>query len=135
MVLKSRFYRSMVKFFAKNPGYPGCIGIKDGAFDFGAKVSPYTPVTTNSISFNTNGDDETLCITPAGTIAALTVVFPPDANSVIGQKLEIFPTQVVTTLTVTSTGLTLKGTAVTALAVNTPLAWRKVAASTWARLL
>lgn len=97
-------------------------------------VSPYTPVTTDSISAKLKGQNETVYLTPAGTIAAATFVFPDEYNSRIGQFLTLVSTQIVTALTVTSTGLTLKGTAITALAVNTPIIWQKVAALTWMRI-
>lgn len=97
-------------------------------------VTPSAPVTTNSLSITTTKQNETLYIVPAGTIAALTIVFPSDANSQIGQVSQWFSTQIVSTLTVTSAGLTLLGSAVTALAANTPITYKKVAASTWARL-
>lgn len=98
-------------------------------------VSPYTPVTTDTITALATKRDETASLVPAGTIAAATFVFPTNANSRIGQNLTLTSTQIVTALTVSSSGLTLLGTAVTALAVNTPVSWRKVAASTWLRTL
>lgn len=99
--------------------------------------SPTTssPVTTNTVTSNALGLDDIQYLTPAGTIAALTYVFPSDANSQLGQIIEVTSTQIVTTLTITSTALTLVGTAVTALAANTPVRWRKVKASTWLRLV
>lgn len=95
------------------------------------KVTTSSPVTTNSISCNASGLDDIQYLTPAGTIAALTYVFPSDANSQLGQVIEITSTQIVSTLTLTTSGLTIVGTAQTALAVNTPARFRKVKASTW----
>lgn len=97
-------------------------------------VSNYVSLTADTVTGLRKGADETVYITPAGTIAALTFVFPEDINSRIGQTLCLVSTQIVTTLTVSSSGLTLKGTAVTALAVNTAIIYRKVAALTWLRL-
>lgn len=98
-------------------------------------VSASSPVTTATVTAGTGKINETFYLTPAGTIAALTFVFPSNANSSIGQKLILVSHQIVTALTVSSSGLTLQGTAVTALAVDTPIIWQKVAASTWMRLL
>lgn len=98
------------------------------------KVSPYTPVTTDSISASTSKKNETIYLTPAGTIAAATFVFPTNANSSLGQTIRLISHQIVTALTVTANGNTLLGTAVTALAVDTPVAWQKIAASTWIRI-
>lgn len=97
-------------------------------------VTPITPVTTDVVTATATGASETMYLTPAGTLAALTYTFPTNANSRIGQVLRLVSTAVVTALTVSSSGLTLQGTAVTALAVNTPITWKKVAASTWMRL-
>lgn len=97
-------------------------------------VTPYSPLTGATVTASPLKKSETIYLTPAGTIAALTVVFPTNANSQNGQVFRVVSTQIVTALTVTSTGLTLQGTAVTALAVNTPVSWLKVAASTWLRL-
>lgn len=97
-------------------------------------VQPVTPLTGATVTATALGANETAYVTPAGTIAALTYVFPTDATSRIGQVLRLVSTQIVTALTVTSTSLTLVGTAVTALAVNTPVVYQKVAAATWLRL-
>jgi hypothetical protein len=102
-----------------------------GAID---SVNATTPLTGASISANANGQNEIQYIAPAGTIAALTYVFPTDANSRIGQSITLFSTHIVTALTITSTSQTLIGTALTALAVDMPYTWRKVAASTWIRV-
>lgn len=97
-------------------------------------VSASTPVTTNTITARTTKANETLYIAPSGTLAALTVAFPSDANSQIGQTLTVFSTQIITALTVSSAGLTILGTALTALAATTAYRFQKVAASTWIRL-
>jgi hypothetical protein len=97
-------------------------------------VTPLSPITALSESFNVRGASELVYLTPAGTIAANTIVFPADNQSRIGQSLSIASTQTVTALTVTSANLTLIGTAVTALVANAaPVKWKKVAAATWMR--
>lgn len=102
-------------------------------------VTSWVPVDSvtpdSSIAFKLKGQDETIYATPVGTVDAATIVFPDEYSSRIGQNITISSTGIVTALTVTSTGLTLKGTAVTALAANTPISWRKVAALTWLRML
>lgn len=105
------------------------------AVDMGDLVTAASPVTTNTLTASPSRNNEFIYITPAGTIAALTVTFPSDANSAIGQKFTIVSTQTVTALTVSSSGLTLKGTAITAMVINTPYSWVKVAAATWMRIL
>jgi TRAP-type C4-dicarboxylate transport system substrate-binding protein len=100
----------------------------------GDTVQAVTPLTGATVTAAITGVNETAYITPAGTIAALTYVFPSDSNSRIGQVLRAVSTQTVTALTVSSAGLTLLGTAVTALVANTPVSFQKVAASTWLRL-
>ena len=97
-------------------------------------IAASSPSTGGTVHCNSAGLDDIQYWTPAGTIATQTYVFPTDAASQLGQIIELTSTQIVTALTITSSGLTLKGSAVTALAVNTPVRWRKVAASTWLRL-
>lgn len=96
-------------------------------------VSAYAPVTTDTITAGTTQANEFVYAVPAGTIAALTFTFPSDANSRLGQEITLLSTQIVTTLTVSSSGLTILGTAVTALTANVPVRWIKTAASTWVR--
>ena len=58
----------------------------------------------------------TLILNPAGTLATLTIKFPPIVEN--GQRFTLVSTQIVTALTVTGATLVV---AATALAVNTPL--------------
>lgn len=98
-------------------------------------VTPVTPVTAFSLSWNAKGQDELIYLTPAGTLATGTITFPTDAKSIIGQRISIATSQTQTALTVSSSGLTLKGTAITALTANAvPAVWQKVAAATWLRI-
>lgn len=60
----------------------------------------YTPLTAASITaLNTTRQ---IIVEPAGTIAALTVVFPAATTLVDGQRLGLCGTQIVTTLTMTA---------------------------------
>ena len=98
-------------------------------------VQTASPTTGSTITATILGTNETAYLTPSGTLAELTFALPANANSQVGQILRVFSTQIVTTLTVSSSGLTLHGTAITALAANTAYAWQKVDASTWIRIL
>lgn len=98
-------------------------------------VTAFSPVTAASQTINAVKKNESLIITPAGTIAALTVVFPSDVNSRVGQEIRITSHQIVTALTLTTAGLTILGSAVTALAVDTPVIFKKIGVATFARTL
>lgn len=106
---------------------------RDGNITYAPTVTASTPVTTATLRFNTSGADELLQAVPAATIAALTIVFPDNAHSRVGQILGVVSHETVTTLTVTSTDLTLRGVAITALVADVPIFWRKIAASIWMR--
>lgn len=97
-------------------------------------VSSYTSVAGATITARPDGLDETVFLNHGSTAAAATFVFPSNSNSVTGQILRLFARSAVTALTVTSSGLTLHGTALTALTANQSVAWQKVAANTWIRL-
>lgn len=96
------------------------------------QYTAYSPLTAASLTFNALGNDEELYLTPAGTIAALTITFPTDALSRIGQQIGFTSTQIVTALTLTLPGsVTIVGTSPTALAANSRYIFIKVAANTW----
>jgi hypothetical protein len=97
-------------------------------------ISVYTPAAGATINASPNGLDETVFLDHGSTIATMTFVFPSNANSVTGQTLRIFSRSIITTLTVTATGLTLRGAALTTLAASGTAAWQKVAANTWIRI-
>jgi hypothetical protein len=97
-------------------------------------VSVYTSVDGATITARPDGLDETVVLDHGTTATASTFVFPSNSNSVTGQILRLFSRSAVTTLTVTSTGLTLHGAALTALTASQSVAWQKVAANTWIRL-
>lgn len=99
----------------------------------GFTVTAISPLTGATVTANANGNRELIYLTPAGTIATMTFVFPSDANSFLGQILQIVSTQTVTAVTVSASGLTINGTAWTALAPNVPVQFVKVAAATWLR--
>jgi len=79
-----------------------------------------------------NDSTEMLVVDPAGTIAALTVTMP--ANPYDGQYFELVTTQIVTALTQTAAGKTIKA-ALTAGSANGFGAWRySKATTTWYRV-
>lgn len=68
-----------------------------------------TPIAADTVTANSS----LLLLTPAGTLATLTIKFPPAQN---GQYFTILTTAIVTALTVTNA--TISGGAPTALAAN-----------------
>lgn len=90
-----------------------------------------SPLTTNSITVqNSNSPVLYVGLTPAGTIAALTIVFPTAPNE--SQVLKIVSSHIVTALTNTIPAGTTIATPVTALAVNTPVTYvYDLASKTW----
>jgi len=97
-------------------------------------VSIYTSVDGATITAKPDGLDETIFFNHSSDASAATLVFPSTTNSVTGQILRVFAKEAVTTLTVTSSGLTLRGAAVTSFADNASVAWQKVSSDTWVRL-
>lgn len=90
-----------------------------------------TPVTAFSIQVLNSTN--VLSLTPAGTLATGTILLPLAPQD--GQRVRIFDTQIQTALTITpATGQTINGTAITALAANTPIEYIYQASSlTWFR--
>jgi len=68
-----------------------------------------TPLTGVTVSVNVNDNDTHLIITPAGTIAALTITLPEASNLRDKQTFLCTCTQIVTTLTVDGNGTTVNG--------------------------
>lgn len=67
-------------------------------------VTSATPVTDGAVAANTSKQDEQLYITPAGTLAALTITLPPVASARLGQKIDVHISQIITALTVSVSG-------------------------------
>lgn len=95
-------------------------------------VQKSTPTDGQTISMLDTSADGTLFLTPAGTLATLTVTLPTNANSVTGQIRRIATTQTITTLTVNGAG-TILGNVTTILAAAS-LEFQKMASDTWVRL-
>lgn len=95
---------------------PQTVLIPIGKFGAG-KTTFNTPVTTDSITID--AQTRQLVVTPAGTIAAMTLVFPAattltEAN---GQRFGFCTTQIITTLTTTAGAGTTVSNAPTAMLV------------------
>lgn len=79
-----------------------------------------TPTTGTTVA--ALGPTQLVQLTPAGTLATLTVTMPP--TPVDGQRFRIFTTQTLTALTITAgSGQTINGTAVTTLSANTAVSY------------
>lgn len=103
-----------------------------------AIVSPFSPTTGQTVSAGTFKVDETLYITPAGTLLALTVTLPASANARVGQIIRGFISQIITGLTVNvSGGGTIVGSTPVTSAVNSSFAYQCVSVAstgTWIRI-
>lgn len=114
--------------------YDGAVG----KFEPLAIVTPSSPTTGQTVSSGTAKLDETLYITPSGTLLALTVSLPTSANSRVGQLIRAFITQIITTSTFNVSGSgTIVGSAPVTSAVNSSVAFQCVSVAgngTWIRL-
>lgn len=91
-----------------------------------------SPLTGATVQLTDDARSGLLYVTPAGTIAALTVALPSNANSVVGQKETIVTSQTITALTVNGAGTILGN--VTTLAAGAAVTFMKVASDVWARV-
>jgi hypothetical protein len=94
-------------------------------------VSVATPASAGVITFNAGGQDELIYLDIGAAITGLTINFPTDANSVIGQTVSVFSRSAVNA-TVTYPIGTEVPAAPTALVAGILYSWTKVQASTWA---
>lgn len=95
-------------------------------------VTASTPTTGQTILFLTSSSDQVLYLTPAGTLATLTVTLPSNASSRIGQEVVITCTQIITAITINGAASILN--TLTAWVANTSSKFVKVANDTWARI-
>ncbi len=93
-------------------------------------VETSVPTTGTTFTMVDDNRDGGYWATPAGTIAALTVTLPSEANSRIGQRRFVGSSQIITTLTVN--GATTIYGAPTTLAAGGGFTLTKVATNTWA---
>ena len=118
--------------------YPGdnAVVVFDGA-NYVAFVTQYfpgiqaaSPLTGTTVTLTADIANKILVLTPAGTIAALTVAFPADASTAVGQSITVFSTQIITALTVN--GATTIYNAPTAMTAGQKFTLQKMSANTWA---
>lgn len=91
-------------------------------------VQSVTPLTGQTIQMTNTSADGTLFLTPAGTIASLTVNFPSDINSNLGQIRFLGTTQNITSLNLANAVFL---NVFNSLNANDCFAFQKVAANTW----
>lgn len=94
-------------------------------------VTVATPAGGGAITFNAGGQDELIYLDIGSAITGLTINFPSDANSVIGQTVAVFARSAVNA-TVTYPVGTEVPTPPTALSSGILYSWIKVQANTWA---
>jgi hypothetical protein len=94
-------------------------------------VTVAAPASSGAVTFNAGGQDELIYLDIGAAITGLTINFPSDANSVIGQTVAVFARSAVNA-TVTYPIGTEVPAAPTSLSAGIMYSWTKVAASTWA---
>ena len=95
---------------------------------------PPPPANAGTVAFNSNGQDETIFLDLSGSITGLTVIFPTDANSVVGQILRIFSKENVNATVTFTNGTREPVLSPASLAADTVYAWQKVKADYWIRI-
>lgn len=93
-------------------------------------IQSASPTTGQTVVMTADSNDRLLDLTPAGTLATLTVTMPADATSRLGQLACIASTQAVTTLTLN--GGTVVNT-VSSLNAGDCVTFQKRTANTWVR--
>jgi len=89
----------------------------------------FSPTTGQTITLTKNNLDGACAITPAGTLASLTITLPDESVSRINQSRDIWISQAITTLTING-ATTIIGNVTNSLA-NAWITCKKVAANTW----
>jgi len=101
-------------------------------------VSVVTATAGGTVNFNSGGQDETLYLNHGASIDGLTIVFPTNGTSVVGQTLRLWPKSAVTaspgSVTLDKQGQTFEGTDPSTLSAATTYEWQKVASDTWIRV-
>jgi hypothetical protein len=112
-------------------------------------VTTYVPAGGAAVNFTNSSVDENMFLNISGTITNLQIGFPSDGNSIVGQVLRVLPRSAVSgTVTYSAAGLTFYGSGLlpagsnalsaaaqpTSFVAGQPIAWMKVAASTWFRI-
>lgn len=93
------------------------------------------PLTGTTVVCTDADSDLHLVLTPAGTLAALTITLPTNANSRVGQKVSISSSAILTSLTISGSGLTIANAPTTFASVVTAYCTlQKVASGAWRRI-
>lgn len=95
-------------------------------------MSTVIPTTGSTVSFSNSAIDQVLVISPAADLAALTINFPSDVSSRIGQTVTFTSLKNVTTLTLSASAGTIYNPIGT-LNVGDSYTFQKTAANTWVR--
>lgn len=95
------------------------------------QTQPATPTTGQTVVATDDDKDRTIVLTPAGALADLTITFPSDGASRLGQVLCITTSQAITNLAFTA-GPTVGNWSASALAGDF-FVYQKVGANTWRR--
>lgn len=98
-------------------------------------VQSVVPLTGETVVCTDADNDAHLVLTPAGTLAELTITLPTNANSRVGQKVHISSSQILTSLTISGSGLTISNGPTTFAAVTSAFCTlQKVASGSWRRV-
>ncbi len=95
------------------------------------QIQTASPTTGQTVTAVNDDKDRTIVLTPAGTIAALTITFPSDANSRLGQIVGITTSQTIVLVNLTA-GVTVSGF-VAGLSPNDFTVYQKIGVNTWRR--
>lgn len=91
-----------------------------------------TPTAGQTVNITATSSDVVVWLTPAGTLATLTIALPSDGSTQIGQIIRVSTNQLITLLTVN--GATNLFNLPTTLALGGNFNLLKVAANTWVRV-
>ena len=62
-------------------------------------VQSEVPTTGTTVIVDPNSNDVQLLMSPSGTLAALEIDFPDDNHSILGQKVDIWSSHTITSIT------------------------------------
>lgn len=91
-----------------------------------------SPTTGQSVPFTDDARNRTLWLTPAGTIAALTIPFPTSATSRPGRTVTIGTSKAIVALSLTGPLSILN--AITTMAVGDAATFREMTTDVWVKI-
>jgi len=98
--------------------------------DLSTTMQTSAPTNGATVVCTDTNDNAHLVLTPAGTMATLTVTLPTNANSSTGQRVTISSAAEITAMTVSGSGLTVLP-ATLPVPINGAVTYQKVAANNW----